>query len=382
MGKHTSKIRRRQLILLLAFCGLTLLSAACIIAFSVLGRFLASQQTAARFAGGSEERFEQVSVFFPVGREADEAGLYAFRGTLEKKLTEASIEAPENGSLYRDAYSAPGELSIKGPRGVATAPVLGVGGDFFLFHPLRLLSGGYITDGDLMHDRVVLDEELAWKLFGGSDVAGLTVTIAEKPYLVAGVVRREEDFADRRAYADGAGFFMAYDALLGTLDGPGIGSYELVCASPVTGFAGDIAAEGFPDAVTVENSRRFKAESIFKVVGDFGKRSMNTAGVVFPYWENAARLLEDYLALLLLLSLLFGLLPAVCVGAVLVTGLRRLAQRGRAAMPALRDRLEERAWKRREARQSSKRRKGPQTGSARSAPRHLKRKERIGRWLK
>jgi hypothetical protein len=353
MGKHASKIRRRQLNLLIAFCALTLLSAACLVSFSALGHSLPSQQAAARFKGGSEERFEQVSVFFPVGKETDEAGVYTFRGTLEKKLTEAFLEAPESGGLYRDAYSAPDELSVTGPRGAATAPVLGVGGDFFLFHPLRLLSGGYITGEDLMHDRVVLDEELAWKLFGGSDVAGLTVTISDKPYLVAGVVRREEDFADRRAYTAGAGFFMAFDALSAAA-GTGIGCYELVCASPVTGFVGDIAAENFSQAVTVENSRRFKAESIFGVIGDFGGRSMNTAGGVVPHWENAARLLEDYLALLLLLSLLFGLFPAACAGAALVIGLRRLTRRGRAAMPALRDRMEERAWKRREARHAAR----------------------------
>jgi hypothetical protein len=38
-----------------------------------------------------------------------------------------------------------------------------------------------------MHDRVVLDEEMAWKLFGAKDVSGLQVTIAGSPYLVAGV---------------------------------------------------------------------------------------------------------------------------------------------------------------------------------------------------
>jgi hypothetical protein len=308
-----------------------------------------------------------VSVFFPVGKEMDEAGVYAFRGTLESKLNEASIEAPEDGSLYRDAYSVPGELSVSGPRGAATTPVLGVGGDYFLFHPLHLLSGGYINESDLMHDRVVLDEELAWKLFGGSDVAGLTVTIAEKPYLIAGVVRREEDFADQRAYTDGAGLFMAYDAL-NALSETGIGCYELVCASPVSGFAGDIAEEGFPNAVMVENSRRFKAGSIFGVIGDFGERSMNTAGVVYPYWENAARLLEDYLALLLLLSLLCGLFPAVCAGAALVIGLRRLSRRGRAAMPALRDRMEERAWKRRKARRSKQKRERNDSDDGRSKP--------------
>ena len=367
MGKHARKIRRWQLGLLIAFCILTLLSVACFVVFSVLGRSLLSQQAAERFKGVSEERFEQVSVFFPVGREPDEAGVYAFRDTLESKLQEASIEAPENGSLYNDAYSAPGELSITGPRGSTTAPTLGVGGDYFLFHPLRLLSGSYITGSDLMHDRVVLDEELAWKLFGGTDVVGLTVTIAEKPYLVAGVVSREEDFADQRAYTNGAGLFMAYDAL-NALSETGIGCYELVCTSPVSGFAGDIVAEGFPNTVTVENSSRFKAESIFEVIGDFGERSMNTAGVVFPYWENAARLLEDYLALLLLLSLLFGLFPAVCAGTVLVIGLRHLARRGRAAMPALRDRMEKRAWTRRKARRSKQKRERDGSDDGRSKP--------------
>jgi hypothetical protein len=219
--------------------------------------------------------------------------------------------------------------------------VLGVGGDFFLFHPLRLLSGGYITGEDLMHDRVVLDEELAWKLFGGSDVAGLTVTISDKPYLVAGVVRREEDFADRRAYTAGAGFFMAFDALSAAA-GTGIGCYETRLRKPRHRLCRRHRGRELLPGRDGGEQPPFQGGEHLRRHRRLRRALHEHGGVVFPHWENAARLLEDYLALLLLLSCCSACsrLPArarrwlsVCGAYAPWTG----------AMPALRDRMEERA---------------------------------------
>jgi hypothetical protein len=117
------------------FCSLTLLASVCLVIFSTLGQKLQSQQAAKRFTGDSGERFAQASAFFPVGKGTDEAGIYGFRETMEEKLSEASIEAPENGSLWADCYSAQGEVNVTGPRGSSNASVIGVGGDYFLFHP-------------------------------------------------------------------------------------------------------------------------------------------------------------------------------------------------------------------------------------------------------
>jgi hypothetical protein len=361
MGKHASKSRKKRRLLLPAVAGaLTLMSVSCLVAFSVLGGLLLSQRASERFRGENKERFEQVSVFFPVGKGTDETGIYTFRKNLENKLREASLKAPETGSLWADAYSAAGEVSAEGPRGSAAASALGVGGNYFLFHPLHLRAGGYIAGDDLMHDRVVLDVELAWKLFGSPDVAGLEIKISGKPYLV----ERESDFADKKAYTAGAGLYMAYDALLSLSEAQQISCYELVSVSPVSGFAKGIAAEGFPDAEAVENSRRFTVGRIFKNIGDYGERSMNTTGVIFPYWENAARLLEDYLALLLVLAILFGLFPAACLTVLLVALLRRGRRRIKAALPDLRDRWEARAWERRTTRRREKKheRKGLSDG--------------------
>lgn len=101
-------------------------------------------------------------------------------------MIDASLEAPEGGSLYQDAWSGTAtSVAVSGPAGKSNVKTYGVGGDFFLFHPYTLLSGSYIAESDFAQDRVVLDENLAWQLFGSSDVAGMEVTIGERNYPVA-----------------------------------------------------------------------------------------------------------------------------------------------------------------------------------------------------
>ena len=86
---------------------------------------------------------------------------------------------------------------------------MGVGGDFFSFHRMFLRSGNYIAESDLMHDRVVLDKELAWKLFGAIEVDGMELEINGKRFIVAGVVERDGDFASSISYPENSGLYMA-----------------------------------------------------------------------------------------------------------------------------------------------------------------------------
>ena len=96
-------------------------------------------------------------------------------------------------SLYTDAYSGRTSLSVSGKSpGSVTVTAVGAGGNYFLFHPLTLLSGGYISDEDYMADRVVLDAQTAFNLFGSSDVAGMEVTINGRTFPIAGVVQSDE----------------------------------------------------------------------------------------------------------------------------------------------------------------------------------------------
>ena len=239
-----------------------------------------------------------------------------------------------------------------------TVTAIGVGGDYFLFHPLQLLSGGYVSDEDYMADRVVLDAQTAFNLFGSSDVAGMEVTINGKTFPIAGVVKSEDDFATAAALDAGAEassdptgvqsaskamIYMSYAALNAMAELP-IDCYEIVLPDPVSGFAKKLMTEKFPvgEGEIVQNTGRFSLSGLISVIGKFGKRVMTTNGVIYPYWENAARMAESYAALLLILGTLFGLMPAVCLTIVLVKLTVREIKRGYyKAAHAIEDRVEE-----------------------------------------
>ena len=220
------------------------------------------------------------------------------------------METPEGGSAWKDAYCAQGSVSVTGGKGNAKAQTLGVGGDWFYFHDLKLRSGVYLSESDLMHDRVVLDETLAWKLYGGFDLAGMDVTIGGKQYIIAGVVNLETDKASLKARGDSGGvLIMHYDALNAIAETK-ISSYEIVCADPITGFVLDTVKKGFTDAAAVENSSRFTSITPWSAMASFGDRAVSTVAVAYPYWENAARITEDQVALLRVLAFVLALLPA------------------------------------------------------------------------
>ena len=333
-----------------------------ILCFCLLGHvrgMLVTQSAAGVWRGGGEERFAQVSAFLPTTETKTLDDIRSFRATLENEFVQNSMEAPEGGSLYTDAYSGRTSLSVSGKSpGSVTVTAVGAGGNYFLFHPLTLLSGGYISDEDYMADRVVLDAQTAFNLFGSSDVAGMEVTINGKTFPIAGVVKSEDDFATAAALDAGAKassdptgvqsaskamIYMSYSALNAMTELP-IDCYEIVLPDPVSGFAKKLMTEKFPigSGAIVQNTGRFSASSLISVIGAFGKRTMTTNGVIYPYWENAARMAESYAALYLLLGTLLAIMPIVCLTIVLVKFITAEVRKGYyKASHAIEDRVEE-----------------------------------------
>lgn len=391
-GRGLRGLRRGQIIFLAVLLLLTAATGALAGVYASKAGDMLSQQAAERFRGPSETRFVQVSAFFPVDKGTGREAIYNFRNSIDAPLSEIGVEAPQGGSLWTDAYCATGQIAVEGPKGSATAQTVAVGGDWFAFHPLTLRSGTYIYEDDLMHDRVVLDETLAWQLFGGVDLAGQEVRIGGQKFIVAGVVSREDDSASRRAYPGGAGMFMHYDvfsALTGGGSGGGSGEevpsatpeaeiscYELVCAEPLTGYTLSIVKEAFADAVAVQNTGRFSVSSELKVLGGFGERSMLQTAIVYPYWENAARLTEDILAALLVAIIAFGLFPALCLAWFVIYNLRRGWLRLRDDwFPGFKDRTEDKITAHGRRRLEEKQRRRERRG-AHEAPRGRARRGR------
>lgn len=329
---------------------LVLGAAGCLIGLRSVSNTLEALTAAEKFRGGGEIRFAQLACYLPVDGGKTEEDILSFRRTLEEKLVEQSLEAPEGGSLYLDAYNGVDTVTVASDSGAsASVKAFGVGGDFFYFHPLKLRSGAYIKSDDLMDDLVVLDEEMAWQLFGGTDLAGMPLTINGKPFVVSGVVAREEDFASRKAYTGGGGVFLSFSAMKRLNENAGITGYEIVMPDPITGYAKGVVSENFPvgDGDVVENSSRYGLPHLWEVIKNFGQRSMRTNGVIYPYWENAGRLTEDYAALLLLLAVLLALYPLLTALVLIIRDIRRAYRFAKVKIP---EKVDEAVEKRREER--------------------------------
>lgn len=307
---------------------LALLCAICLVWESQVAGTLSTLDAARTWRGENEMRFVQLACYLPREGLLSENEILSFRSTMSAKIQEASLEGSDERTLYTDAYYGESTISVSTDRARANeVHAFGVSGDFFRFHPLTLRSGNYLSDSDLMKDRVLLDENLAWTLFGGMDLVGMSVTIGEKEYYVAGVVQMEEDkYSSLANDASGGTIFLSYSALeeieYGSL---GIAGYELVSPNPITGFGKGLVEENLSlgKGVLLDNSSRYSVSNLLSVAKDYGKRSMGRSGIIFPYWENALRMTEDLAALALVLAFLFGTLPVV---SVLVLGIRKLTK--------------------------------------------------------
>ena len=299
---------------------------------------LPAQQVAERWQGVSEVRFAQVTAFRPVGKELTQNDVLQFRESAKAALTDAAFDLDEGMTLFLDAYSARSFRTVTGRRGAIEATAYAVGGDFFTFHPLNLVSGSYIKESDFARDGIVVTRELAWALFGAVDVTGLSVTIGDASYMIVGVVDTEDDAASKAANAGGLCFYAHSDAFYAPSD-KFIDCYEAVIADPISDFAVDVVEQKLPkDGEIVENSARFRADRVVKLITEYGRRSMNVSAVVFPYWENAARYAEDHMALWMAAAAVTALFPLVCMGIIIVRAVRGVKAQGKRVAKRLRDR--------------------------------------------
>ena len=279
-----------------------------------LGRSQLTQTAAQRWS--EDGNASQVSCFFSVGSGITEDALIEFEHTVDAALTEASVvqESENPGArLWADAYSADGQVTISTDKASITADAVGIGGDFFLFHPVPLLYGAYFSGNDVLKDYCVIDEDAAWQLFGSSDVAGMVVYIGGIPHVVTGVVERPSGRLAEAAGLDSTLVYVSCESLEENGKSNGINHYEIVMPNPVSGFAENYIRENLgadeKETEVLENTSRYSFLSRCQLLLEFGTRSMNGKAIIYPYWENIARGYEDILALLTLFELLLVIYP-------------------------------------------------------------------------
>lgn len=253
-----------------------------------------------------------ISCFFSVNTKILPDYLEDFGHVLDDALEQASItqDSPNaNARLWVDAYSATGQIIMKSNMEQIKADAIGIGGDFFLFHPVKLLNGAYFSGNDIMQDYCVLDEDAAWQLFGSNDIAGQIVYIGDVAHVVSGVIKKEESDLYKAAGLDGSLVYVSYSTLIKYGNATGINHYEIVMPNPVKGYAksyveGAIGVEQ-SEMEIIENSDRYSLYNRIAHISKLSNRAMNGKAIIYPYWENVARATEDKLAVIMCFQLTF-----------------------------------------------------------------------------
>lgn len=306
-------MKRYRKILVLVACVMSTILLACM-ERGITGT-LSTQELASRWS--KEETFAQLACYFTEEAYFSEDQIISVERSMVTAMEEAAITSTnENGGRnWIDAYSTQGQLTIASSRASLSVRAFGVGGDFFQFHPLTLLDGNYFDGTDANEDGVVIDELVAWQLFGSNNVAGMEVEINGVVYPVRGVVRSDKGIFSEAVKEEEATIYVSYGILEGEDGSLPVDSYEVLLVNPVDGFGKEtvINALGLSEDnyEIIECSARFDLAHRIEVLKNFGIRSMTTKNIVFPYWENWARGYEDISALLLVLEIICMIYP-VC----------------------------------------------------------------------
>ncbi|WP_026526534.1 ABC transporter permease [Butyrivibrio sp. VCD2006] len=313
-----------------------------------------------------ETRCGQVSMFFSEaqGVNADTVSEYAYKinkGLIADGFQEADASTQGGNAVWNYCFSGVGSIEITRGLKSVTAVAIGVGGDFFQFHPMQVMSGNYFTGDIVMKDYVILDEELAWQLFGSNDIVGESIILGGVPHYIAGVVKKD---SGKYVKASGMVFptiFMSFESLAtygkidasvlstdgtlgkftvaskndeeaeaGTSDvdtqAKGIVCMEVVMPNTVDNYAANFVIDKLGLNTTqvevVDNSARFEDRHLLDLIGKFNTRGMQTKPVIYPYWENNARAYENILAVIFLIQIICQIIIFIMVAIIVIQAYR------------------------------------------------------------
>lgn len=294
---------------------LTIVSA---IVLTAVGSSMAKSQSynyAAERWGGKKGDYSQISSFFSNDSGFTTESVSAVRSQILGELKNISITPEEGKTLVPDAYSAPiGSVTVRCDiSGRSEAELTAVGGDFFAFRNFTLLDGSFFSKDDIMQDGAVIDKNLAWALYGSEKVSGMNIYINGVKFYIAGVIDLPETEAEKKTAGSSPKAYISYDMASQvntdskvSPDNPDgaadsgfkrVSCYECIIPNPVENFAyttvKTILSEPYKGMVSiVDNSERFEPKKRAKAFKKLSDLAVRKDSVIYPYWENASRVVE------------------------------------------------------------------------------------------
>lgn len=323
---------KKILVIYTVFSALCLIGA--LLCFFTIGKIsdsVPSQHASERWEK-KDMRCTQVSCFLSPETGLSPDGLYSIRSQINSSVNESGALSASGARAWYDAYSAETDAYVcaKDSDTGVSARVFLTGGDYFMVHQMKFMSGYFYSDGSVMDDGVVISKALAWKLFGGYELEGMTVSINGIRCQVVGVTEAPLGSAEEEEYGEENSIYIPYSLWQRNGYSVSITCYEVVLPNPVKNFGVDAVknALGFSEgeAEYVENRGRYGFLRNLSTLSSFDTLVMRENRIFFPYWENAARAAQSRTALITLLALCLLVFPTadVIVFAVILYGKRHV----------------------------------------------------------
>ena len=254
----------------------------------------------------SGERYAVITLYCEkeAGVAADQVGQWAY--SMDAALLQSSVTPSENGRSWAYCYGTETAVTAVGPKGSASAETLAVGGDFFVFHPLSFPFGSPFLNDNTNPNGVVLDRNLAWKLFGAENVVGMEMTINDVDFTVVGITGPESgNRVYKTTYGDSPRMYMSfagYEKVMGA--GCPVTLFEAALPNAVKSFALGIfnsaVSVSEEAAVVTEATDRFSLTNRFRNMQSLSYSWIRPNTIELPYWENEARVC-DYRAAVMMI---------------------------------------------------------------------------------
>lgn len=268
-------------------------------------------------ADGSE--YAVINAYMEDSCAVDGDQLSQWEYLMDSALTEAAIESKEGGRPWTWSASFETQLTPMTENASASAVTTVCAGDFFIFHTPEFICGsGFSTDG-YNPMGVVLDDDLAWKLFGSVNVVGMPIDVGGREYIVTGVIKPEsEKGVYGHTYGDSPRMFMS-GAGYAKLGECRFTVYETALPDPVKSFAKNIFDSvvrlNEENSEVIEVTDRFSLKSRFSNMKELKYSWIRLNRIEYPYFENEARVYDYRSARLMIIEII-----AAAVGAAALLG--------------------------------------------------------------
>ncbi len=283
---------------------------------------LESQNAADRWRT-EEIRYSQMSAFISENAGFDiQSAQYSENSIIERLSVDSYVSDDTKRIAITNSVSKT-KMHFSTSFDSSEAEVFYTDSDHFIFHPHSFVYGWHYTGDEIMKNYVVLNEELAFRIYGGTNVAGMTVNVDGTECTVVGVTSGPVSFAERKEWNEKQpiayvmqGFKEDYDNSLPII------SYEVLLPDPVKDYASAIFKEALridEDKVEiVENTGRGKYLKLLKELFSSDRSMVRENTVYYPHWENAARKVYGDLKPWVFVSFVFGIIPIVYLFAIIV----------------------------------------------------------------